>query len=89
VRRFCDSCDDFRKLIPLVILADHTKKTLSGFEVLLKKAGARDQAVAGAVPGTPKGFSLRCPEEFVATIQSDPPTVAVLQYCPFSWGVPG
>jgi glycosyltransferase involved in cell wall biosynthesis len=62
---------------------------------------AREQSVAGAVLKTAvseenidgvhviKGFSLHHPEELVATIQSDPPAVAVLQYCPFSWGVRG
>jgi glycosyltransferase involved in cell wall biosynthesis len=62
---------------------------------------AREQSVAGTVLKTPvseefvdglqviKGFSLLRPEEMVATIQADPPVVAVLQYCPFSWGVRG
>jgi glycosyltransferase involved in cell wall biosynthesis len=62
---------------------------------------ASEQSVAGAVLKTAvseefvdgvhviKGFSLHRPEEIVATIQSDPPAVAVLQYCPFSWGVRG
>jgi glycosyltransferase involved in cell wall biosynthesis len=62
---------------------------------------SQEQSVAGAVLKTPvseefidgiqviKGFSLDHPEELVATIQSDPPAVAVLQYCPFSWGLRG
>jgi glycosyltransferase involved in cell wall biosynthesis len=62
---------------------------------------AREQSVAGAVLKTPvsaefidgvhviKGFSLHRAEELVAAIQADPPAVAVLQYCPFSWGVRG
>ena len=60
---------------------------------------AHEQSVAGAVLKTSvseefidgvhviRGFSLDRPEELVATIQSDPPAVAVLQYCPFSWGI--
>src|SRR6476661_4691537 len=62
---------------------------------------AREQSVAGAVLKTPvsdelidgvhviKGFSLERPEELVQTIQADPPTAVVLQYCPFSWGLRG
>lgn len=62
---------------------------------------AHEQSVAGAVLKTKvseefvdgvhviKGFSLDRPEEMVATIQSDPPAVAILQYCPFSWGKRG
>src|SRR5262249_44714639 len=62
---------------------------------------AHEQSVAGAILKADlseefidgvhviKGFSLRRPEELVATIQSAPPAVAVVQYCPFSWGVRG
>jgi glycosyltransferase involved in cell wall biosynthesis len=62
---------------------------------------AHEQSVAGAVHKTSvsdeffngvqviKGFSLHRPEELVATIHSDPPAAAVLQYCPFPWGIRG
>ena len=62
---------------------------------------AREQSVAGAVLKKAvseefidgvhviKGFSLDRPEELVQTIQGNPPAAAVLQYCPFSWGIRG